>query len=109
MTHGTIVVLAALGVAGQVIAALLVIVVVIYLFYQSSIHESTDDAYTTGHLHNISNIPSHSPPQQNNTNKNKTKANKNKTIQTKAKAALQNQPVMLLGYVVGWMGGCAGL
>ena len=38
----------------QVVAAIVVILVLIYVFYTASIHESTDDAYTTGHLHNIS-------------------------------------------------------
>jgi membrane fusion protein, multidrug efflux system len=37
----------------QIIAAIVVILVLIYLFYNASIHESTDDAYTTGHIHNI--------------------------------------------------------
>jgi membrane fusion protein, multidrug efflux system len=37
----------------QIVAAILVIIVIIYLIYTSSIHESSDDAYTTGHIHNI--------------------------------------------------------
>jgi membrane fusion protein (multidrug efflux system) len=37
----------------QVIAVLIVLLVIAYFIYEASTHESTDDAYTTGHVHNI--------------------------------------------------------
>ena len=37
----------------QVAAAAVVLLVIAYFIYEASTHESTDDAYTTGHVHNI--------------------------------------------------------
>jgi membrane fusion protein (multidrug efflux system) len=37
----------------QVVAILIVLIVGAYFLYQAMIHESTDDAYTSGHVHNI--------------------------------------------------------
>ncbi len=37
----------------QIIAAVVVILVVSWIIHDSLIHESTDDAYTTGHIHNV--------------------------------------------------------
>jgi membrane fusion protein (multidrug efflux system) len=38
----------------QIVAAIIVLAVIAYFIYEASTHESTDDAYTTGHVHNIS-------------------------------------------------------
>jgi len=38
----------------QIVAAIVVLILLAYFIYDSSIHESTDDAYTAGHIHNIS-------------------------------------------------------
>jgi membrane fusion protein (multidrug efflux system) len=37
----------------QIVAGVVVLLVIIYFIYESTTHESTDDAYTTGHVHNI--------------------------------------------------------
>jgi len=37
----------------QIVAAIVVLVVLGIIIYDATIHESTDDAYTTGHIHNI--------------------------------------------------------
>lgn len=38
----------------QVAAGIVVLIALVIFIYDASIHESTDDAYTTGHIHNIS-------------------------------------------------------
>ncbi|MCE0524103.1 MAG: HlyD family secretion protein [Methylacidiphilales bacterium] len=38
----------------QVVAAIVTLVLLAYFLYDASIHESSDDAYTEGHIHNIS-------------------------------------------------------
>ena len=38
----------------QVVAGIVVLLLLGYFIYTATIHESTDDAYTTGHIHNIS-------------------------------------------------------
>jgi membrane fusion protein (multidrug efflux system) len=37
----------------QVIAGVVVLLLLLVFLYESSIHESTDDAYTAGHIHNV--------------------------------------------------------
>jgi len=37
----------------QIVAGAAVLLVIAYFIYEASTHESTDDAYTTGHVHNI--------------------------------------------------------
>jgi len=37
----------------QVVAAIVVVLLLAVFLYEASIHESTDDAYTAGHIHNI--------------------------------------------------------
>jgi len=39
--------------AFQIVAVLLVLLVIAYFIYEAMRHESTDDAYTSGHVHNI--------------------------------------------------------
>jgi membrane fusion protein (multidrug efflux system) len=38
----------------QIVAGIIVLIVLVYFIYNATIHESTDDAYTAGHVHNIS-------------------------------------------------------
>jgi membrane fusion protein, multidrug efflux system len=37
----------------QIVAAIIALIVIGYFLYEAFTHESTDDAYTTGHVHNI--------------------------------------------------------
>jgi membrane fusion protein (multidrug efflux system) len=39
--------------AFQVVAGVVVVLLLVIFLYEASIHESTDDAYTAGHIHNV--------------------------------------------------------